>query len=75
MAHLLDIPAGKRARITAVHGAPRFVARVTSIGLTEGYVLEVVQNVKARPVLVNARDSAIAIDRDDCKQIDVEVVS
>lgn len=58
-----------------MRGTARFISRVTSIGLTEGYVLQVVQNVRKRPVLVNARDSAIAIDRDDCTHIDVEVIS
>lgn len=70
---LSAVQTGQRARITRVTGTDRFVARVTSIGLTQGCRLQVVQNVKRRPVLVYARDSSIAIDRDDCEHIEVEV--
>lgn len=57
----------------AVTGDARFVSRVTAVGLTEGCHIEVLQNVRKRPVLVYVRDSAVAIDRGDCELIDVEV--
>ena len=69
------ISEGQQARIWAISGSSRFISRVTAIGLTEGCVLDVVQNVRKRPVLVYTRDSAIAVDREDCTHIHVEVIS
>ncbi|WP_417086571.1 FeoA domain-containing protein [Lancefieldella rimae] len=45
------------------------------MGLTEGCSIEMVQNAKRRPLLVFERDSVVAIDRADCKNIEVEVLS
>lgn len=53
-------------------GGTGTVTRVTSIGITEGCPIEVVQNVKKRPILLFERDSLMAIDRKDCDLIDVE---
>mgnify|MGYP001781999014 CR=1 FL=1 len=64
---------GQRLRIRSISGDTRFVSRITAIGLTEGCAVEVLQNVRSRPVLVFARDSTIAVDRDDCAHIGVEV--
>ena len=74
MARLNEIETGGVARIRFVAGEARFVSRVTAIGLTEGCVVEVLQNVRKRPVLLFARDSTIALDQGDCERIDVEVV-
>ena len=68
---LHDMKEGSAARVLAV--SARFVSRVTAVGLTEGCRIEVLQNVRKRPVLVYVRDSAVAIDRGDCELIDVEV--
>lgn len=35
--------------------------------------MTIMQNFKKRPMLVYARDSAIALDRADCDHIEVEV--
>lgn len=72
---LHDVKEGSVARILAVSGGTRFVSRVTAVGLTEGCRIEVLQNVKNRPVLVHVRDSNVAIDRGDCDLIEVETVS
>ena len=72
MIKLSDAPEGARVRIAATAGTARFLGRVTAIGLTPGCVLDVLQNRRKRPVLVQCRDSAIAIDRGDCESIRVE---
>ena len=51
------------------------VVSVTSIGLTVGCEVQVLQNVRKRPVLVYGRDSVIAVDAEDCARIDVQVRS
>lgn len=75
MAILSEIETGRKARISRVSGDDRFVSRVTSIGLTEGCLVEVLQNVRKRPILLHARDSSIALDREDCSRIEAEVVA
>ncbi len=74
MATLNEIGTGT-AIIRAVSGDARFVARVTAVGLTSGCRVEVLQNVRRRPVIIYARDSVVALDRDDCSRIEVEVVA
>ena len=70
---LSELETGGMGVVTRVAGDTRFVSRVTSIGITEGCPIEVVQNVGKRPILVFERDSLIAIDRKDCDSIEVEV--
>ena len=69
---LSELKTGGTGTVTRVAGDARFVSRVTSIGITEGCPIEVVQNVKKRPILLFERDSLMAIDRKDCDVIDVE---
>ena len=69
---LSELKTGGTGTVTRVVGDARFVSRVTSIGITEGCPIEVVQNVKKRPILLFERDSLMAIDRKDCDLIDVE---
>ena len=69
---LSELKTGGTGTVTRVAGDARFVSRVTSIGITEGCPIEVVQNVKRRPILLFERDSLMAIDRKDCDLIDVE---
>lgn len=69
---LSELKMGGMGTVSRVAGDARFVSRVTSIGITEGCPIEVVQNVKKRPILLFERDSLMAIDRKDCDLIDVE---
>lgn len=69
---LSELKTGGTGTVTHVAGDARFVSRVTSIGITEGCPIEVVQNVKKRPILLFERDTLMAIDRKDCDLIDVE---
>ena len=73
MIKLADVETGQRAVVRKIHGDTRFTSRITSIGLTDGCSIEMVQNRKKRPVLIAARDSVIAIDRGDSAHIEVEV--
>lgn len=70
---LSDMKTGQRGSVRDLKGSERFLNRITSIGITIGCPISIMQNLKKRPVLVYARDSAIALDRTDCDLIDVEV--
>lgn len=52
-----------------------FLSRITSIGLTEGAEFQVVRNDKKMPVLVYVRETLLALNRNDCEKIEVEVRS
>lgn len=58
--------------ITRINGNTRFVSRITSIGLTPGCKVTVVKNEKRRPLLVYSRDTMIALNRNECEDIEVE---
>lgn len=63
---------GRKYVITRIVGDSRFLSRITSVGLTEGCPLTVLQNRRKRPLLVYARDSMLALDRGDCENVEVE---
>lgn len=73
MGKLSEAATGDVAVISGVRGDARFLSRVTSIGLTVGCEVQVLQNVRKRPVLLYGRDSVIALDAGDCARIEVEV--
>ncbi len=58
---LSAVKSGERGRITSIVGGSRFLNRITSIGLTIGSVIEVIQNQKKHPLLVYGRDTMIAV--------------
>ena len=58
--------------ITRINGDTRFVSRITSIGLTPGCKVTVIKNEKRRPLLVYSRDTMIALNRNECADIEVE---
>ena len=59
--------------VVSVKGDRRFLSRIASVGLTPGCKITVLQNLKRRPVLVYTRNTQLALDRDDCAAIQVEV--
>ena len=75
MQKLTELQNGQKARITAVAGDRRYLSRITSIGLNIGCEIEMLQNVKKRPVLVYGRDTMIALNRKESERISVEVMS
>lgn len=70
---LIDMKMGQHGIVCDLQGSDRFLNRITSVGITVGCPMTIMQNFKKRPMLVYARDSAIALDRADCDHIEVEV--
>lgn len=66
---LSDAAPGKRYTIREIKDEARLVKRLSSMGLVRGSVLEVCQNLKKQPVLVFARDTLVAIGREESKKI------
>lgn len=69
---LTDLKKDGRGIITRINGDNRFVSRITSIGLTPGCKVTVIKNEKRRPLLVYSRDTMIALNRNECEDIEVE---
>lgn len=73
MKKLTELQKGETAVLQAVNGDQRLKNRIFSIGLTVGSQLEVLQNRKKQPVLVYARDTMIAIGRNEAEKLEVGV--
>lgn len=71
MKKLSEMPAGTKGRIQALKGDGRFLSRVTSMGLTLGCPIEVLQNEKKQPILIFGRDTMVALNRKECEKIQI----
>ncbi|MBC6713176.1 FeoA family protein [Treponema sp. Marseille-Q3903] len=72
MTNLTELKDGKKASIVKIDGGRRYLSRITSIGLNTGTSLEMLHNNKKQPLLIFSRDTMIALNRDEAKQIFVE---
>ncbi len=72
---LEQLSKGKKATICMISGSAHFKSRAVSVGLIPGNTVEVMLNQKKRPLLLYCRNTVLALDRDDCKQIQVEVTA
>ena len=61
-----------REGFSDIAGVAHFIGRVTSMGLTVGCPLTVVRHEKKQPILIEARDTLIAISCGDLDKIFVE---
>ena len=60
--------------VTGIGGDAHFMKRITSIGITEGTVLQTVKNDRKMPILLYARETLIALNRTDAQRIEVDAV-
>lgn len=73
MKKLSELNGGSCGTIAAITGGSHFQSRITSIGLTIGSRIEVIQNQKKQPVLLYNRDTMVAINKNESEKIMVEV--
>lgn len=69
MKKLSEVSSGEKGVISAIEGDNRFLSRITSIGMTVGCQIEVLQNEKKQPILIYSRDTMIALNRTECDKI------
>ncbi|WP_026490162.1 FeoA family protein [Butyrivibrio sp. XBB1001] len=72
---LNELGKDSQAIVEKLTGDERFVSRITSIGLTPGCSIRVLRNDKNRPMLIYSRDTMIALNRNECKGIEVTEVA
>ncbi|MDR0354496.1 MAG: ferrous iron transport protein A [Deltaproteobacteria bacterium] len=74
MVSMSQVKKGQSCVIREFDCEPRFISRLLSQGLTPGTKIEVKQAGFGRPVLILARETTLALNSRDAKQIKVEVV-
>ncbi len=70
---LSELKAGTSAKVVSLGNDERFVKRITSIGMSEGVDLDVIKNDRKMPVLIYVRETLLALNRNDCERIEMEV--
>jgi ferrous iron transport protein A len=69
---LSTVRSGEHVRIHRIHGGHHFLSRLASLGFTPGARLRVVQNFGRGPIIVNLRDTRVALGRGEAARIEVE---
>jgi Fe2+ transport system protein FeoA len=69
---LSTVRAGESAQIRALRGGRHFLSRLASLGFTPGAQLKVIQNFGRGPIIVNLRDTRVALGRGEADKILVE---
>ena len=66
------VHSGEQVRIHRIHGGHHFLSRLASLGFTPGARLRVVQNFGRGPIIVNLRDTRVALGRGEAARIEVQ---
>ena len=69
---LSEADAGCYATVCSVSGSHHLISRLIGIGIVEGTMVRVIQNLKNQPVLFYCRDFVIALGRQDCEKIEIK---
>ena len=72
MKKLTEMKQGEEGIISSISGDNRYIGRVTSIGITPGCRIRIVKNDKNRPIIVYSRDTMIALNSNESRNIEVE---
>ena len=62
---------GKTYSVLEIKDEARLINRLSSMGVMRGSQIEICQNHKKQPVLIFARDTLVAIGREESKKITV----
>ncbi len=66
------VRSGESVRIQKIQGGRHFLSRLASLGFTPGARLKVIQNFGKGPIIVNLRDTRLALGRGEASKIIVE---
>jgi Fe2+ transport system protein FeoA len=69
---LSTVSSGEHVRICRIRGGHHFMSRLATLGFTPGAALRVVQNYGRGPIIVNLRDTRVALGRGEAAKIEVE---
>ena len=71
---LSELPAGARGLVRQLRGGKEFANRMAALGFTFGAQVAVVENYGRGPLIVEARDTRLALGRGEAAKMLVEVV-
>lgn len=74
LAPLSNVPAASRAVVREIRGGRGFSSRAVALGFTPGAELTVIQNYGRGPILVEIRQSRVALGRWEAFRILVEAL-
>ena len=63
---------GESVRVQGIEGGHYLLSRLASLGFTPGVSLRVVQNIGRGPLIVNLRDTRVALGRGEANKIVVQ---
>ena len=69
---LSEMKQGNSGIVQTVGGTEDFERRISAVGVTPGSKFFVMQNEKKYPLLLQVRNTLLAVDRTDCGNIEVE---
>ena len=72
MKRLSEMKQGEEGIVSSIDGDSRYVGRITSIGITPGCRIKVIKNDRNRPLIVFSRDTMIALNSNESKNIGVK---
>ena len=71
---LTDLPVGKSARVTAVHGSGRISRRLMEMGVLPGVSVQIVKSAPfGDPIEVRVRGYSLAMRRSEADAIEVAI--
>ena len=72
MKSLNELKPNSEGIVASIDGDARYMSRITSIGITPGCHIKVLKNDKNRPMLVFMRDTMVALNTEESRNIKVE---
>ena len=72
MKSLNELKPNSEGIVASIDGDARYLSRITSIGITPGCPIKVLKNDKNRPMLVFMRDTMVALNTEESRNIKVE---
>lgn len=72
MKNLTDHKKGETCRVVSIRGDNRFISRISSMGITIGSSMDIIQNTFAMPMLLYAHDTLVALSKKEACKIEVE---
>ena len=72
MKKLTDYNKGDTCRVANIKGNSRFISRISSIGISIGASVTILQNTFGIPILIHVHDTLVALSRKEARKITVE---
>ncbi|MRS05410.1 ferrous iron transport protein A [bacterium] len=66
---LSEIKTGDQVRLSSIMVGRELISRLTSLGLTPGAMVEVLQNFGRGPIIVNVRGTHVALGRGEARKL------